>query len=189
MRFIKQLMIGTIIGGGMILPGVSGGVLAVILGIYESMLDALANFFKDIKKNLLFLGPLLLGIIIGVIIFGKVLYILFDKYPVEAKYVFMGLIIGGIPILFKEVEVKGHKKINIPVMIIAFMIAIALFVLGKDTLNIDFSSNIDGGILSFALLFLTGVIFISGKLIPGISSSVMLMLIGMYQFFLNILAI
>jgi putative membrane protein len=187
MKFIKQLLIGVVIGGGMILPGVSGGVLAVILGIYEGMLDSLANFFKDIKKSLLFLGPLLLGIIIGVFLFGKALYFVFDKYPMEAKYTFMGLILGGIPILFREIELKGNKKVNMPVMIIAFMMAITLFVLGRDTLNVDFSANIDGDILSFILLFLTGLIFVSGKVIPGISSSVMLMLIGMYQFLLNIL--
>jgi putative membrane protein len=187
MELIKQLMIGIVIGGGMILPGVSGGVLAVVLGVYEGMLDALANFFKDVKKNICFLGPLLLGVVIGVLLFGKVLFFVFDKYPMEAKYTFMGLILGGIPLLFKEIESKGEKKVNLPMLFVTFMIAITLFVLGKDSLNINFSSSIDGGILSNILLFLTGLIFVSGKIIPGISSSFMLMLIGMYQFLLNIL--
>jgi putative membrane protein len=187
MKSIKQLMIGIVIGGGMILPGVSGGVLAVVLGVYEGMLDALANLFKDVRKNTYFLGPLLLGVVIGVLLFGKVLFFVFDKYPMEAKYTFMGLILGGIPILFREIEKKGEKKVNMPMLFVTFMIAITLFVLGKDTLNINFYSSIDGDMLSNVLLFLTGLIFISGKIIPGISSSFMLMLIGMYQFLLNIL--
>jgi putative membrane protein len=187
MILLKQMIIGVIIGGGMILPGVSGGVLAVVLGVYELMLNAIANFFKDKKKNLLFLGPLLLGVMIGVLLFGKILFFVFDKYPMEAKYTFIGLILGGVPLLFKEIQNKGYKKVNISVAFMAFIIAIGLFVLGKGTFNIDFSVNIGSGILSFVLLFITGMIFISGKIIPGISSSFLLMLIGMYQFLLNIL--
>jgi putative membrane protein len=187
MILLKQMIIGVIIGGGMILPGVSGGVLAVVLGVYELMLDAVANFFKDKKKNFLFLGPLLLGVMIGVLLFGKILFFVFDKYPMEAKYTFIGLILGGVPLLFKEIQNKGYKKVNISVAFMAFIIAIGLFVLGKGTFNIDFSVNIGSGILSFVLLFITGMIFISGKIIPGISSSFLLMLIGMYQFLLNIL--
>lgn len=187
MNFIKQIFIGIVIGGGMILPGVSGGVLAVIFGIYETMLDAVSHFFRDIKKNALFLGPLFLGLITGVILFGKVLFFVFDKYPMESKYTFIGLILGGLPVLFREVSTKGTKNLNVCALLISFAIAIALFVLGKDTLNIDFSSSINSGLLSFILLFVTGVIFIAGKVIPGISSSFLLMLIGMYQFLLNIL--
>jgi putative membrane protein len=146
MKSIKQLMIGIVIGGGMILPGVSGGVLAVVLGVYEGMLDALANLIKDVRKNTYLLGPLLLGVVIGVLLFGKVLFFVFDKYPMEAKYTFMGLILGGIPILFREIEKKGEKKVNMPMLFVTFMIAITLFVLGKDTLNINFSWSSNGSI-------------------------------------------
>lgn len=187
MFFIKQLLIGTIIGGGMILPGVSGGVLAVALGIYEQLLETIAHFFKDIKKNMIFLIPLIIGLIIGVLLFGKVLYFVFDKYPMEAKYAFMGLILGALPVLFKELEKKGDKKLKLSSFAISCSIALILFILGRETLNINFSNNIDSGIISFVLLFITGLIFIAGKIIPGISSSFMLMLIGMYQFLLNIL--
>ena len=189
MKFIKNVIIGAIIGGGMILPGVSGGVLAVVFGIYEDMLDAVANFFKDIKKNALFLGPIILGLVLGVFLFGKVLFFVFENYPIEAKYTFMGLILGGVPILVKEIKVKGKGKgkANPALLIVSFLIAITLFVLGKDTFNINFSGQIDNSVLSFVLLFLTGLIFVAGKIIPGISSSFLLMLIGMYQFILNIL--
>lgn len=187
MNFIKQMMIGLVIGGGMILPGVSGGVLAVVFGIYERMIEAISHFFKNVKKNTLFLAPLVLGLIMGVILFGKILFFVFDKYPMESKFTFIGLIIGGLPVLFKEVKTKGTKKLYNVSFLMTFFIAIALFVLGKDTLNINFSSSIGTGFISFGLLFLTGFIFIAGKVVPGISSSFMLMLIGMYQFLLNIL--
>ena len=187
MTLVKNIMIGITIGGGMILPGVSGGVLAVIFGIYEKMLDSVANFFKDIKKNSLFLGPIIIGLIIGVLLFGKILFFLFDNYEMQAKYTFMGLILGGVPTLFKEIEKKGNEKTKTLILLISFIISIALFVLGKEKLNIDFSNQLDSGLISFGLLFLTGFLFISGKIIPGISSSFLLMLIGMYQFLLNVL--
>lgn len=187
MRYVRQLFIGIIIGGGMILPGISGSVLAVIFNIYDELLDSVLNFFKDIKKHFLFLGPLLLGLIIGVFLFGKILFFFFNKYPIETNYVFMGLILGCLPVLFKEIEKKGSQKVNVPVLIISFVIALSLFVLGKGTFDLDFSSNIDKGLISFVLLFLTGCLFAAGKVIPGISSSFLLMLIGMYQYLLNIL--
>lgn len=187
MNIIKRILVGIVIGGGMILPGVSGGVLAVVFGIYEDMLEAVAKFFKNVKKNSVFLGPLLLGVAIGVLLFGKILFFVFDEYPTEAKFAFIGLILGGLPVLLNEIKSKGEKKLKLIPYLISFTIAIVLFVLGRDTINIDFSSNLDNGIISFVLLFMTGFIFIAGKIIPGISSSFMLMLIGMYQFLLNIL--
>jgi putative membrane protein len=187
MNQIKQILIGIVIGGGMILPGVSGGVLAVIFGIYEGMLEAVGHFFKNVKKNILFLAPLLIGVFLGILIFGKVLYFVFEEYPMEACFIFMGLILGGIPALFKEMEKKGEKKLNVPTFLLSFFASVILFVLGNGVFNIDFSSNLGNKGLAFVLLFLTGVIFAAGKIIPGISSSFMLMLIGMYQFLLNIL--
>jgi len=187
MNQIKQLLIGIVIGGGMILPGVSGGVLAVVLGIYETMLDAIGHFFTNVKKNILFLAPLFAGLFIGVLLFGKVLYFVFDKYPMEAKFSFMGLILGGVPVLFREIGKKGNKKLNTPTFLISFFVSIVLFVLGNGIFNINFSSSLGNEGLAFVLLFVTGIIFVAGKIIPGISSSFMLMLIGMYQFLLNIL--
>lgn len=190
MFFIEQLkyvLIGIIIGGGMILPGVSGGVLAVILGVYEKILDSVGGFLKDIKKNTLFLAPLVLGMIIGLIILGKILFFVFAEYPAEAKYTFIGLILGGIPALYRELEKKGSKKLNVLAFVISLAFSLILFVFGRNVINIDFSNKINGGVVSFLLLFISGFIYVAGKIVPGISSSFMLMLIGMYTFLLNIL--
>ena len=188
MTIMKMIIIGIVIGAGMILPGVSGGVLAVIFGIYEKMLDAITNFFKDWRKNLLFLSPIILGVLIGAIIFSKVLNFVFNKYPMESCFTFIGLIIGGLPTLFNKVKQTEEKKLNLPIYFITFLISIALFVLGRDTINIDISTKLNNGFLSIILLFITGFIYISGKIIPGISSSFMLMLIGMYKYLLGIIA-
>lgn len=187
METIRMIMIGIIIGAGMILPGVSGGVLAVIFGIYEKMLDAITNFFKNWRKNLLFLSPLIFGAIIGVIIFSKALNFAFNKYPMETCFTFIGLIIGGLPALFNKVKQTQEKKLNLTIYFITFLISLALFILSKNTIDINISNKLDKGFISNILLFITGFIYISGKIIPGISSSFILMLIGMYKYLLEIL--
>lgn len=110
MKFIIEFLKGIAIGAGAILPGISSGVLCVIFGIYEELIDSILNFFKDIKKNLIFLFPILLGVSIGVIIFSKLLLFLFQTYPNQTKSMFIGLILGCLPILFKQAnQVKGFR--------------------------------------------------------------------------------
>jgi putative membrane protein len=181
---IYDILVGMVIGAGLILPGVSGGILAVILGVYEKIIHSLNGFFKSPKKNLKLLIPIIIGMIIGLLIFGNILKFLFKEYYVESCFAFMGLILGGIPVLIKKAENKG--KINGIALLIALILSLSLFVLGNN--KIDFSTSLDGSISSIFKLFLTGFLFISGKVVPGISSSFMLMLIGMYEFMLNIIS-
>lgn len=177
---------GILIGIGMIFPGVSGGVLAVILGVYETIIYSINNFKKDVKGNIKFLLPLFLGVILGAILSAKVLKYVFDLYYNESCYFFVGLVLGSVPYLFREVKMKEKSGVNYIALIIAFILSLVLTVFSNN--NIDFSANLNNDILSFFKLFLTGFIFISGKIIPGISSSFMLMMIGMYQYFLNIMS-
>lgn len=187
MSFFKRIMSGFIIGGGMILPGVSGGVLAVILGVYKSIIDSVANIFKDFKNNLYYLIPIVLGVFLGVFVFSKILFFLFEQYEIESKYAFIGLILGGIPLIYRELETKGSKKISILYFFLTLSISLLIFIISKNFINIDFSEYLNQGLLSFLLIFIAGFIFASGKIIPGISSSVLLIIIGMYQFFLTII--
>ena len=102
MNFFIQLIKGILIGAGAILPGISSGVLCVILGIYEKIVDSILNFFKDIKRNFIFLFPIILGIAIGVVLFSRILIFLFNEYPNQSKSIFAGLILGCIPGLLKR---------------------------------------------------------------------------------------
>ncbi len=188
MEWIKGLIIGTIIGGGMILPGVSGAVLSVVLGVYEKIINAILTFFKDWRQNTLFLSPIAIGIILGAILFGKVLLFVFNDYPMEAGFTFIGLILGGIPILFLKIKKHDNKKVNTLMFAIAFIFSLTLFVLGKNTINLDFYPYLDDKYIGQILLFITGLIYISGKIIPGISGSFLLMLIGMYKYLLGIIS-
>ena len=103
---ILNVFKGILIGAGAILPGISSGVLCVIMGIYEKLLDSVLNFFKDIKNNVKYLFPIVLGGIIGIILFSNLLNYFFYQFPIQTKSIFIGLIIGTIPELIKEVNKK-----------------------------------------------------------------------------------
>ena len=97
MNFFKSFIKGIAIGAGAILPGISSGVLCVIFGIYETLLNCVLNFFKNIKHNFKILFPIALGTFCGILLFGNILKYIFYAYPIQTKYIFIGLILGSIP--------------------------------------------------------------------------------------------
>lgn len=178
---LSNIVIGLIIGVGLILPGVSGGVIAVILNVYDSLVYSMHNLFKEPKKSLKLLIPIGIGVCIGAFLIGKLInYLLFEKNYIETYFVFIGLILGSIPALLDNTKEKG--KINYILIFITFILSLSLFIFGKDTINLSV-----GNTNSFLSLFLTGFIFILGKVVPGISSSFILMLIGTYEYFLSVI--
>ena len=170
---------GILLGAGAILPGISSGVLCVIFGLYEPILDSILNFFKSIKKNLSFLFPLLLGIFIGIVILGKVLKYLFFAYPMQIKYTFMGLIIGSIPpIIRHSIKKTAFKPYYLLFTLISFIFGITLVILEKNcTLVPSISYN-------FIFLVFSGLIMSAGIVIPGVSSTLILMILGIYESYL-----
>ena len=83
----------------------------MIFGIYEELIYAFLGFFKNVKSNFKFLFPIVSGAIVGIIIFGNILKYLFFAYPIQIKFVFIGLILGSIPKLIKEVKKKNNFKL------------------------------------------------------------------------------
>ena len=112
MKFIFDCFKGIAIGSGAILPGISSGVFCVIFGIYEKLLDSVLNFTKDIKKNLKFLIPIFIGTVLGFLIFGKILNYCLVEFPLQTKSIFIGFILGSIPMLVKEVNKKEKFKLS-----------------------------------------------------------------------------
>ena len=132
MTFFKNCIKGIAIGAGAILPGISSGVLCVIFGIYEKLLDSILHFFKNTKKNFKFLFPICTGVAIGVLLFSNILKGLFEYFPIQIKGIFIGFMIGSIPELIKEVNEKEKFKLNyIIYAIVAFLIGIFSVILEK----------------------------------------------------------
>ena len=127
MTFLYNILIGILIGAGAILPGISSGVLCVIFGIYDKLIDSILGFFKNIKENFKFLFPICVGVGLGVVLFGNILKTLFLLYDVQIKFAFIGLILGGLPSLIKIANSKkGFRLHYLLYTIISFTISIFL---------------------------------------------------------------
>ena len=188
MSFIYLFLIGILIGTAMIIPGVSGSVIAVIFGVYDKSITALTNLFKNFKKNIIYLFVLGSGILTGAIWFSNVMMFLYEKHEIITKFSFIGLILGGIPFLINEIKKKKTEKINVKMFLITLLFSLVLWYLSENLINLTININNSSKILNFFLLFLSGFIYSVGKVIPGISGSFLLILIGMYEFVLSIMA-
>lgn len=180
MHFITDFIKGIAIGAGAILPGISSGVLCVIFGIYETLLNCVLNFFKNIKHNFKVLFPIALGTFCGIILFGNALKYVFYAYPLQTKFIFIGLILGSIPELLKKACSKQTFKLHYLIyLFITFFIGILLVYI-ENKLHISSSTNE----FSFLFIMLSGFLMSAGVIIPGISSTLILMLLGVYDAYL-----
>ncbi len=166
--FIK----GFIIGIGKIIPGVSGAMLAISLNLYEKGLNAITHFFNDIKNNLYFLGSLALGILFSCFFFSKILLFTFNNYYFLSMMLFIGLILGGIFSFIKENFQKEKMLISIISLGLIFFLSIL-----NPIQNKNFSSNF--------LYLISGIIDAFASIVPGISGTLLLILLGTYQTVLN----
>ena len=186
MAFLLNCIKGIFIGSGAILPGISSGVICIVFGLYEKLLDSLLNFFKDIKNNLKFLFPIILGIGIGVLIYSNFLNYFLTTYPLQTKSIFIGLILGSIPSLLKESNnnknINNLKTIDFLFLLFSFLIGIFLGALEKYIPD-NFSNS-----FNFLYLFISGFAMSIGVVIPGISNTIILMLLGVYNIYLSSLS-
>lgn len=171
---------GMAVGLGFIIPGVSGGALSVILGIYENLVEAASNFYKSIdefKKHFKFLFPFGLGVLTSAIIFAKIIEFSLNKAPIITILLFLGLIIGGIPSLFKSVD-NNHNLKDYSLCLIGVIICLLLIILNKQNGNVSFTNM---NFTNYLLLFLVGILSSATVVIPGISGSFTLMIVGYYE--------
>ena len=173
---------GLVIGMGQIIPGVSGGMLAITFGLYERGVNAISNFFRNIKENIRFLFPLGLGILFSILMTSKIIKYFLASYYLPTMLLFIGLIVGGIPPLFSKVKNTYNKK-NIITLIIIFLLVTSLS-LFKGNNNI----NLDNSIFTNISLFFIGIIYAATMVIPGVSGTAIMMLIGYYDLILTIIS-
>lgn len=162
---------GFIIGIGKIIPGVSGSLIAINLGIYEKAIECITNFFKDIKNNIKYLGLLGVGILLSISLFSKVIVYLLNSYYVVTMLIFIGLILGST-------EFKRIKKYHY-ISWISFSIMILFSLLKVNSMEINFEK------LSWFYMLIIGIIDSATMIIPGISGTGILMLLGVYNLIIN----
>lgn len=177
---IILILKGIIIGIGKIIPGVSGSIMAISLNVYDKAIDSITNFFNNPKKNIKFILNLGLGILLGIILFSKIINYFLTNYYLYTTIIFIGLIIGGI----KEIIKNSNNSIKgILLTIISFIIMTLLSLLNT---NNNYTSR--NNIVDLIVYLISGILEGIGTIIPGISSTALLMMMGIYKYFINSLS-
>lgn len=174
----KNIYRGMAMGASDVIPGVSGGTIAVLLGIYDQLIHAINGIFsKNWRKHLGFLIPLALGVAIAIFTLARVMEWLLKHYPGPTYFFFLGLIIGVIPFLFKEADVKNNFTVNQYIILIIGAILISLLMFLNDDKE---AVIIDRSIFTYSLLFISGFIGSAAMILPGVSGSFVLLVIGVF---------
>lgn len=168
-RFVK----GMFIGSGFIIPGVSGGALAAIFGIYERLIKFIANITDNFMKNLKFFLPVGLGAFFGIFLLSFVVSFALENYATISIWFFVGAIVGMIPSLWKEAEKQGRDKVDWTILIVAFVFGIVLLGFGNQL----FDGQVQPSFWSFLIC---GVLIALGVLVPGLSPSNFIVYMGLY---------
>lgn len=169
---------GFLIGLANIIPGVSGGTMAVSFGIYEELINIASNIFKNFKKNIAFIFPIGVGALLAIALLSNVITIALDKYKVATPLLFVGLILGGMDAIYKNIGKNITKPKNMIVFIITVMFMLLIYLGIKDAKEVDFKTI---NAFGYLLLFIVGCIAAITMVVPGISGSFVLMLIGYYK--------
>jgi putative membrane protein len=172
---------GLAIGMANIIPGVSGGSIAVITGIYDELVDAFGNFFRSQggwRKNLFFLIPVVVGVLLGNVLFAQLVGFLLQNYPGPTNFGFIGLILGSAPYLIKKAGLTSFKW----QYLVLFLVGLGLVLWMGLTPRPEASEPIVNlTVLSAVLIFIAAFVASIAMIIPGISGSFLLLLIGMYS--------
>lgn len=167
---------GLWIGGTMTVPGVSGGSMAMITGIYDRLIFAVSSFFKDPKGNSLFLARFVAGAAVGMLLFARAISALFETPAnIPVRFFFLGAVAGGVPMIFKE---AGVRKVDI--RSVFWVAAGVCLVLSLSFLPAGLFGP-GGGAAGVLLQLAGGVIIAVGLVLPGISVSHMLYMLGIYD--------
>lgn len=177
-RFFKGIVVG--IGG--VAPGLSGSVLLIIFGLYQKTLEALGTLLASPKKNILFLLPLVLGMFSGVLMFSRVIDYCLSVYEVPTRFCFLGLILGTLPMVWREVKKEGFSPVFYGVIILSALIGTWLFTVNTNA----FPQVTDPTLLQCIAL---GVAVAATAIIPGVDPAVFLSTLGFYEMYVHALAV
>lgn len=175
---IKSILKGMLIGIANIIPGVSGGTMMVSMGIYDKLIHCITHLFSEFKESVKFLFPIAIGMGIAIIASAFGLEWLFESFPIQANLLFIGLILGSLPILWKNVKGNRMKIGHLIAALAFFALVVGLAAFGGAE---GAAADLSFGVVNVLKLFVVGVIASATMVIPGVSGSMVLMLLGFYQ--------
>ncbi len=175
---IKNILKGAVIGIANIIPGVSGGTMMVAMGIYDKLIHCITHLFKEFKQNLKFLFPIVLGMGIALVASAFGLEYLFQNYPLPTNLTFIGLILGGLPAIGKKVKGNKINVGHIIAFIVFFVMVVGLALIGESE---GAAASTTFNFVNVLKLFGVGIIASATMVIPGVSGSMVLLIIGYYN--------
>lgn len=175
---IKNVLKGIVVGVANIIPGVSGGTMMVSMGIYDKLIHCLTHLFKEFKESMKFLIPIFVGVGIALVGLSFIIQPAFEHFPLQTSCLFIGLIVGGLPAAWKKVKGKGIKVSYIVPFLLFFALVVGLALVGEKEGN---AADLTFGLWSCIKLFVVGIIASATMVIPGVSGSMMLLLLGYYN--------
>lgn len=175
---MKQILQGMVVGIANIIPGVSGGTMMVAMGLYDRLIHAITHLKSEFKESMKLLIPIFAGAGIAIIALSRLFEFLLATWPIPTNFAFCGLIAGSLPFIFEKV--KGHKVTvsKIIPFLIFFGVVILMALLGETG---GASADVSFGLVNVLKLFGVGVIAAATMVVPGVSGSMMLMLLGYYD--------
>jgi putative membrane protein len=176
MKGFKDILRGIVIGVANAVPGVSGGTMMVSMGVYDDLIYCLTHIFKEFKKSIKILLPYVVGMLIGIVGLAFVITAMFERIPFQTCMLFIGLILGGIPILTSHLKGVKFGISHALIFLVLFVAIIALELFGGNGTDVSLTVSP----LSMIKLFVVGVIAAATMVIPGVSGSMMLMTMGYY---------
>lgn len=192
LNVVKQLIFGLLIGLSNVVPGVSGGTIACVLGVYEDLLILPSLDVKKIKERWHNILPLFVGMALGILLFAKLITLLYNKYPIYTSYFFVGVIFASASFLFdvsseKENKDIKNKALKLVLFFLALFIMTLFYVLKRRGISFSFDDS-QRGLVFHLVLILYCAIASAGMIIPGISGSFLLLLLGAYKIVMNAIA-
>ena len=179
---IKSFFKGVVIGIANIVPGVSGGTMMVSMGIYDKLIHCITHLFSEFKKSVLFLLPIAVGMVAAIAASSFGLTYLFVNLPIQTNLLFVGLILGGLPAIWKNVKGNSVKAGHVLACVLFFVLVVGMAAMGESE---GASADLSFSLGNVAVLLMVGVITSATMVIPGVSGSMVLMLMGFYYPVLN----
>lgn len=178
-EIIANILRGMVIGISNVIPGVSGGTMMVSMGIYDKLILVLTHFIKRMKEAVALLVPILVGMLLSIAIFAKIFSeILFPKFPLQTNLFFIGLILGGLPVIYGKVKGNTIRIPQIIAFVLFFVMVVGFALVGEGGGS---SADISFSVGNVFKLFGVGIIAAATMVIPGVSGSMIMMILGYYN--------
>ena len=179
---LKMILKGVVIGVANIIPGVSGGTMAVSMGIYDKIIHAATHLLSEFKKSMKLLIPILIGAALGLVVVARIIQMMFERVPFQTNLLFIGLILGGLPAMTKKVKGQSIRLSHILACVLFFALVVGLAAIGETE---GATADLSFHMVNVVKLFGVGVIASATMVIPGVSGSMVLMIMGYYNPILN----